>query len=124
MLYEILSDILSVDNVLFVVRNEVSICEIRSNSLKIKQKENWLTIGDNDGPAHMHINSDLVKSAEFIKEKKPERTSYSVRFYDKTGNRILAAFFTKMYDEDKNLDLERAKIYEKLNEKFGSEIKF
>ena len=62
-------------------------------------------MGDNDDPAHMHINSEMIKTIEFIQEEKPERTSFSVRFFDGNGDRALAAFFTKMYDEKKNLDL-------------------
>jgi putative heme iron utilization protein len=72
----------------------------------------------------MHVDSELIKSAEFVQEEKLERTSYSVRFYDETGDRILAAFFTKMYDESKNLISERKKVYDKLNQKYRSSIKF
>ena len=124
MLFELLSDLLEIDDVLLIVKNSGVVSEVRSNSLGIRQKEKWITIGDNDGPAHMHVDSELIKSAEFVQEEKPERTSYSVRFYNETGERILAAFFTKMYDESKNLILERKKVYDKLNQKYGSSIKF
>jgi len=33
------------------------------------KKEQWITIGDNDGPAYMHMNSKTIKSMEFILEK-------------------------------------------------------
>lgn len=124
MLFELLSDLLEIDDVLLIVKNSGVVSEVRSNSLGIRQKEKWITIGDNDGPAHIHVDSELIKSAEFVQEEKPERTSYSVRFYNETGERILAAFFTKMYDESKNLILERKKVYDKLNQKYGSSIKF
>ena len=124
MLLELLSDLLEIDDVLLIVKNSGVVSEVRSNSLGIRQKEKWITIGDNDGPAHIHVDSELIKSAEFVQEEKPERTSYSVRFYNETGERILAAFFTKMYDESKNLILERKKVYDKLNQKYGSSIKF
>ena len=124
MLFELLSDLLEIDDVLLIVKNSGVVSEVRSNSLGIRQKEKWITIGDNDGPAHMHVDSELIKSAEFVQEEKPERTSYSMRFYNETGERILAAFFTKMYDESKNLILERKKVYDKLNQKYGSSIKF
>ena len=124
MLLELLSDLLEIDDVLLIVKNSGVVSEVRSNSLGIRQKEKWITIGDNDGPAHMHVDSELIKSAEFVQEEKPERTSYSMRFYNETGERILAAFFTKMYDESKNLILERKKVYDKLNQKYGSSIKF
>ena len=124
MLFELLSDLLEIDDVLLIVKNSGVVSEVRSNSLGIRQKEKWITIGDNDGPAHIHVDSELIKSAEFVQEEKPERTSYSMRFYNETGERILAAFFTKMYDESKNLILERKKVYDKLNRKYGSSIKF
>ncbi len=124
LLLELLSDIVKIDDVLIIVRNEGAISEVRSNSLSIRQKEKWITIGDNDGPAHMHIDSELIKSAEFVQEEKPERTSFSVRFFDKNGERVLAAFFTKMYDESKTLISERKKVYDELNQKYSSKIKF
>jgi putative heme iron utilization protein len=123
-LFELLSDLVKIDEILFIVRNSSAVSEVRNNSLSIKQKEKWITIGDNDGPAHMHIDSELIKSAEFVKEIKPERTSFSVRFFNATGDRVLAAFFTKMYDENKILISERTKIYDQLNQKYSSKIKF
>ena len=124
MLFELLSDLVKIDEILFIVRTSGAVSEIRNNSLNIKQKEKWITIGDNDGPAHMHIDSELIKSAEFVKEIKPERTSFSVRFFNENGDRVLAAFFTKMYDETKILISERTKIYDQLNQKYSSKIKF
>ncbi len=124
LLLELLSDIVKVDDVLLIIRNDGAVSEVRSNSLSIRQKEKWITIGDNDGPAHMHIDSELIKSAEFVQEEKPERTSFSVRFFNKNGGRVLAAFFTKMYDESKTLISERKKVYDDLNQKYSSKINF
>jgi len=124
LLLELLSDLVKIDDVLIIVRNDGAISEVRSNSLSIRQKEKWITIGDNDGPAHMHIDSELIKSAEFVQEEKPERTSFSVRFFNKNGERVLAAFFTKMYDESKTLISERKKVYDELNQKYSSKINF
>ncbi len=124
MLIELLSDLVKIDDILLIIKNDGAVSEIRSNSLSIRQKEKWITIGDNDGPAHMHINSELIKSAEFVQEEKPERTSFSVRFFNENGERVLAAFFTKMYDESKNLISERKKVYDKLNQKYSSKIQF
>jgi len=50
MLKELLSDIISVDDVLLVVKSNGATSEMRSNSLSIRQKDQWITIGDNDGP--------------------------------------------------------------------------
>ena len=124
MLFDLLSDIISNDDVLLIVKNNGAVSEVRSNSLSIRQKEKWITIGDNDGPAHLHVNSEMIKSAEFIQEQKSERTSFSVQFFDDTGERILATFFTKTYDESKSLIPERKKIYDDLNQKYSSKIKF
>ena len=124
MLMEILTDILNVDDVLFVVKSGGAVSEIRSNSLKIRKKDQWITIGENDGPCHMHLNSDLIKKAQFVTEEKPERTSFSIRFFDDKGERVLGAFFTKMYDEKKNLKPEKQKLYADLFSKYGHIIKF
>ena len=123
MLLELLSDLVKIDDILLIVKNSGAVSEVRS-PLSIKQKEKWITIGDNDGPAHLHVNSELIKSAEFIEEEKPERTSFSVRFFDENDDRIIAAFFTKMYDDSKQLIPERKKIYDRVKQKFTSKIKF
>ncbi|AFS80311.1 hypothetical protein NKOR_02035 [Candidatus Nitrosopumilus koreensis AR1] len=123
LLFELLSDIVKIKDILFVVKSQGVTSEIRS-PLSIRQKEKWITMGENDGPAHMHVDSELINSAEFVQEEKPERTSFSVRFYDKDGQRVLAAYFTKMYDDSKTLIPERKKVYEQLNQKFSSKINF
>ena len=124
LLFDLLSDIIKVDDVLLIVKSSGAVSEVRSNSLGIRQKEKWITIGENDGPAHMHVNSELIKSAKFVEEEKSEKTSFSVRFFDESNERVLAAFFTKMYDESKSLNLDRKGIYDTLRGKYSSEIKF
>ena len=124
MLLDLLSDLLKIDEILLIIKNNAAVSEIRSNSLHIKQKEKWITIGDNDGPVHMHINAELIRTAKFIEEERPERTSFSVQFFDQNGERILGAFFTKMHDENNHLNFERKKVYEKLCQKYGSKIQF
>ena len=119
-----LSDLVKIDDILFIVKNSSVISEVRNNSLSIRQKEKWITIGDNDGPAHMHINSELIKSAEFVQEEKPKRTSFSVRFFNEHGERVLTAFFSKMYDMSETLISERKKIYDELSQKYPSKIQF
>lgn len=124
MLLEILSELIKINDILFIIKNNGATSEIRSDSLSIRKKDKWITMGDNDGPAHMHINSELIKSAEFVREEKPERTSFSVRFFAKNGEQILAAFFTKMYDDSHSLITERGKIYNALINKYSSIIEF
>ena len=124
MLKEILADIIKVDDVLMVVKSNGATIEMRSNSLSIKQKEKWITIGQNDGPCHMHVNNEMIKNAEFVIEQKPERTSFSVRFFDEKNERVLGCFFTKMYDENKMIKSERKKLYDDLHAKYGQKIEF
>ena len=124
MLKEILADIIKVDDVLMVVKSNGATIEMRSNSLSIRQKEKWITIGENDGPCHMHVNNEMIKNAEFVIEQKPERTSFSVRFFDEKNERVLGCFFTKMYDENKMIKSERKKLYDDLNAKYGQKIEF
>jgi putative heme iron utilization protein len=122
LLYEILSDLVQIKNVLLIIKNSSATSEIKTDNLSIKKNEKWITIGSNDDPAHLHINSEMIKSIKFIEEKKPERTSFSVRFYDQNKERVMAAFFTKMYDENKKLDISRKNLYDDLQTKFGSVI--
>lgn len=124
MLLELLSEIVRIDDVLLIVKSGGAVSEVRSNSLGIRQKDRWITIGSNDGPAHMHVDSDQVRYARFVREERPGRTSYSVRFFDADGTRVLAAFFTGMYDESKNINPQRKKKYDELDRRFGPEIKF
>ena len=124
MLFELLSDLIQIDEILFIVKNTGVICEVRNNSLSIKQKEKWITIGNNDDPAHMHIDSELIKYAKFVNETKSERVSFSVQFFNEYDQRVLAAFFTKMYDESKTLISKKFQIYQQLNQKYSSKIKF
>lgn len=124
MLKEIIHDILQVDDVLFVVKSGGATSEIRSNGLEVRQHNQWVTVGDNEGPCHMHINSEMINSAEFITEQKPERTSFSVRFYNSKDERIMAAFFTKMYDENRQLKESRKNLFVSLEQKYGKRINF
>ena len=124
MLKDLLSDIIKVDDVLMIVKSNGATIEMRSNSLSIRQKEQWITIGENDGPCHMHVNNELIKNAEFVTEQKPERTSFSVRFFDENNERVLGCFFTKMYDESKNIQSDRKTLYDDLLVKHGSKIQF
>ena len=118
----LISDILRVPDVLFVVKSGAAVAEIRGDLLNISYKNDWITIGDNDGPAHMHINMPGVSSVRFVRETKPKRTSYSVQLVDDSGERILAAFFTKMYDSEMNLRPDRVRTYESLEEEWGDKV--
>jgi putative heme iron utilization protein len=126
MLKDLLSDIIKIDDVLVIVRSEGAIIEMRSNSLTISQKDKWITLGDNDGPCHMHIDSSMISEARFIKEQKTDRISYSIRFFDKNGEKQFSTVFAKMYDKEMNLNTNRKILYDDLFQKYGSQenIKF
>ena len=42
-------------------------------------------------------------------------------FFDKNDERVLAAFFTKMYDEDKKLNQKRKSLFDNLFKKYGEQ---
>ncbi len=126
-LYNLLADIAKVDEVLFIVKSGGATAEIKSNTLKIKQSETgvgWITLGGNDDPAHLHVNPEHISRAEFVREQKPDRISFSVRFYDESDERVLAAFFTKMYDESGCIIPWRERTYEQMHQKYDSQITF
>lgn len=132
-LYNILEHISKIENILFIVKSDDkssgAIAEIKSNCLAtapIKQKSKWITLGDNDGPAHMHIDAEQISHAEFVEEvKTPTRTSFSVRFFDSKDRRVLAAFWTKMYDESDAIIESRIKSYTDTRRVYGGpRVKF
>ena len=120
LLKDLLSDIVKIDNVLLIVRTEGAISEMRSNSLTLRQKDNWITIGDNEGPCHMHIDTNVITEAQFVKEQKENRTSHSIRFFDKDRGKIVSAVFSKMYDDNMSIKPDRIKLYDDLFQKYGS----
>ena len=120
MLKDLLSDLIQIDNVLLIVRTGGAITEMRSNSLNLRQKDNWITIGENDGPCHMHVDANIVAKAQFVKEQKENKTSYSIRFFDKQGEKLMSAVFSKMYDDKMNIKQDRIKMYDELFQKYGS----
>ena len=120
MLKDLLSDIIKIDNILLIVRTGGAITEMRSNSLNLRQKDNWITIGDNDGPCHMHVDTNTVVKAQFVREAKENRTSFSIRFFDKDGQKLMSAVFSKMYDDNMNIKQDRLNLYESIFKKYGS----
>ena len=120
MLDDLLSDIVKISDVLLIVRSGGAIIEMKSNSLSLRLKDNWITIGNNEVPCHMHIDSNSVSKAQFVEERKENKISYSIRFFDKEGQKLFSAVFSKMYDEKMNLNQEREKLYYNLFKKYGS----
>lgn len=120
--YDILKDIVQIPNILMVVKSGPAVAEIRSHGLALRSSEEWITIGENDGPAHMHLRISGVHSIKFVREQKPNRTSYSVRFLDDADQRILAAFFTKMYDSDMRIVSSRLSLFDTLEKRWNSRL--
>jgi len=121
MLEDLLRDIVKEENVLISLNTGGAIIEMRvSKELPFRVSENWITIGDDHGPCHMHINKNEIKEVKFVKEDKETRVSYSIRLLNAKGERILAAFFTKMYDDSGNPVQERINRYEQIFKKYGS----
>jgi len=121
MLEDLLRDIIKEENVLMSVNTGAAIIEMRtSKDLPFRVRENWITIGDDQGPCHMHINKNKVNEIRFVKEDKQTRTSYSIRLLNAKGERLIAAFFTKMQDDNGRPIKERVERYERIFRKYGS----
>lgn len=121
MLEDLLNDILKEENVLVSINVGGAIIEMRVNKdLQYRTRENWITIGDNDGPCHMHINKNEVKEIRFVRGKKETKTSYSIRLMNAKDERLIAVFFTRMQDENGNPVKERIERYEYIFKKYGS----
>ena len=121
MLEDLLRDIVKEENVLMSVNTGGAIIEMRTNKdLPFRVNENWITIGDDQGPCHMHINKNEVNEVRFVKEDRQTRTSYSIRLLNAKGERVLAAFFTKMQDDNGRPIREKVERYEQIFKKYGS----
>lgn len=128
-LYQLLDAVTRIDNVLFVTKSDGATAEIRSGALctedSPRQSGKWITLGSNDGPAHIHVNSESISRAECVREEKTAQgPSFSVRFFDDKGSRVLAAFFTGMYDESGIIIAGRLEEYERVRARFGETVTF
>ena len=117
----IIKDILALDNVMFSVRSPGTVCEVHTEmNLPLRISEQYATIGDDSRPRHIHVNLNETIEARFVIEnKKGDRNSYSIRFFDSKGNLTLRANFVKMYDSSNTLIQEKVSKYEQLFSKHG-----
>jgi len=121
MLEDLLRDIVREENVLMSVNTGGAIIEMRVNKdLPFRVSQNWITIGNDHGPCHMHINKSEVNEVRFVKEDRQTGISYSIRLLNAKGERVLAAFFTKMHDDNGKPIKERVDRYERIFKKYGS----
>jgi putative heme iron utilization protein len=120
--YQLISDILSQQDILLSVNSGSGISEARvEKGLPFRIREKWATIGDENRPWHIHLNMDEVVQARFAKEPRSDgRHSYSIRFFDPKGNLSMRANFTKMYDSNGNLVKEKVAKFDEMYTKYGS----
>ncbi|MFZ0567880.1 MAG: ChuX/HutX family heme-like substrate-binding protein [Nitrososphaeraceae archaeon] len=120
--YQLISDILSQQDILLSVNSGSSIAEARvEKALPFRIREKWATIGDENRPWHIHLNMKEVVQVRFVKEPRSDgRQSYSIRFFDSNGNLSMLANFTKMYDSNGNLVREKAAKFDEIYTKYGS----
>jgi putative heme iron utilization protein len=120
--YQLISDILSQQDILLSVNSGSGISEARvEKGLPFRIREKWATIGDEDRPWHIHLNMDEVVQARFVKEARSDgRQSYSIRFFDPKGNLSMRANFTKIYDSNGNLVKEKVAKFDEMYTKHGS----
>lgn len=118
---ELVSDILSLDDIMFSVNSGSGICEVRNErGLPVRINDKWMTIGQEDKPWHIHLNLQNVTTAKFVKETRQSGISgYSIRFFDSNGNIALRANFVKMYDDNGNLLSAKTRSYDELFIKYG-----
>jgi putative heme iron utilization protein len=120
--YQLISDILSQQDILLSVNSGSGISEARvEKGLPFRIREKWATIGDEDRPWHIHLNMDEVVQARFVKEARSDgRQSYSIRFFDPKGNLSMRTNFTKIYDSNGNLVKEKVAKFDEMYTKHGS----
>jgi putative heme iron utilization protein len=120
--YQLISDILSQQDILLSVNSGSGISEARvEKGLPFRIRDKWATIGDENRPWHIHLNMDQVVQARFVKEPMSDaKQSYSIRFFDSKGNLSMRANFTKMYDSNGNLIKEKIAKFDEIYTKYGS----
>ena len=71
--YQLISDILSQQDILLSVNSGSGISEARvEKGLLFRIREKWATIGDEDRPWHIHLNMDEIVQARFVKEARSD----------------------------------------------------
>jgi putative heme iron utilization protein len=121
--HELISDILSQQDILLSVNSGTGIAEVKvETGLPFRIRDKWATIGDEDRPWHIHLNMDEVVEARFIKEPRSSdgRQSYSIRFFDLGGHLAMRANFVKLYDKAGNLITEKVAKFDEMYVKHGS----
>ncbi len=118
---KLISDILAEDEIILSINSGSGICEARvEKNLPFRIREQWATIGYEDGTWHIHLNLEEIIEARFVREKRTNgMISYSIRFFDSKGNLAMRANFVKMYDKQGNIIEERVVKYVDIFKKYG-----
>jgi putative heme iron utilization protein len=117
----IINDVLLLDNTMISVKSDGAVAEVKlEKGLPFRIREQWATLGDENGPWHLHINIEETKKAKFIPETMANgRNSYSIRFINSKDALVLRINFMKMYNKNNELLKENLSRFEDLFTKYG-----
>lgn len=117
----IINDVLLLDNMMLSVKSDGAVAEVKAEKgLSFRVREQWATLGDENGPWHMHVNMQETKTARFITETMGNgRNRYSIRFFNSKDDLVLRINFMKMYNQNNELVKENLSRYEDLYTKYG-----
>jgi putative heme iron utilization protein len=117
----IINDVLLLDNTMISVKSDGAVAEVKlEKGLPFRIREQWATLGDENGPWHLHINIEETKKAKFITETMANgRNSYSIRFFNSKDALVLRINFMKMYNKNNDLLKENLSRFEDLFTKYG-----
>ena len=117
----IINDALLLDNTMISVKSDGAVAEVKlEKGLPFRIREQWATLGDENGSWHLHINIEETKKAKFITETMANgRNSYSIRFFNSKDVLVLRINFMKMYNKNNELLKENLSRFEELFTKYG-----
>ena len=117
----IINDALLLNNTMISVKSDGAVAEVKlEKGLPFRIREQWATLGDENGSWHLHINIEETKKAKFITETMANgRNSYSIRFFNSKDVLVLRINFMKMYNKNNELLKENLSRFEELFTKYG-----
>ena len=117
----IINDALLLDNTMISVKSDGAVAEVKlEKGLPFRIREQWATLGDENGSWHLHINIEETKKAKFITETMANgRNSYSIRFFNSKDVLVFRINFMKMYNKNNELLKENLSRFEELFTKYG-----
>jgi putative heme iron utilization protein len=117
----IINDVLLLDNTMISVKSDGAVAEVKlEKGLPFRIREQWATLGDENGPWHLHINIEETKKAKFITETMANgRNSYSIRFFNFKDVLVLRINFMKMHNQNNELLKENLYKYDDLYTIYG-----